>query len=279
MPSFQNIVASEQMHMDEIKLLLDRYALTDPALEPGQFTDPSLQALYDQLIAQGSLSLAEALKVGAAIEEIDTLDLQTRLTQTDNADIQWVYNNLMNGSYNHLQSFTSILAQQTGEIYQPQYLPAELYQTIISGTNGNGNQGAANGQNGNQGSNGQGNASQGSQGNSAAASGSGIPQANITGATTVHGVVNSLDLTGMSVTLDDGTSLYIQLGSSRYNQSIGFSPSVGEGVTVNGFIGDQALYSAITVTMDSTGQVYSFRDVRGRPLWAGGNGNGNGGRP
>jgi len=32
------------------------------------------------------------------------------------------------------------------------------------------------------------------------------------------------------------------------------------------------------VTMDSTGQVYAFRDATtGRPLWAGGNGNGKGG--
>ena len=38
--SFSNIASSEQMHMDEIKVLLDRYALTDPALAPGQFTDP-----------------------------------------------------------------------------------------------------------------------------------------------------------------------------------------------------------------------------------------------
>jgi len=276
-PTFQNIAASEQMHMDEIKVLLDRYALPDPALAPGQFTDANLQALYDQLVAQGSLSLADALKVGAAIEEIDILDLQTRSTQTDNADIQLVYANLINGSYNHLQAFTSALTQQTGETYQPQYLPVELYQTIITGTTGNGNQGTANGQGGNGGG-GQGNGGQGNggQGSSSSSTGSGVPQANITGISTVHGVVNSIDLTGMSVTLDDGTSLYVQLGNSRYNQSIGFAPQAGEGVTISGFPGDQGLYSAITVTTDSTGQTYSFRDANGRPLWAGGNGNGNG---
>ena len=119
--------------------MLDRYALTDPALAPGQFTDPALQALYDQLVAQGNLSLADAFKVGAAIEEIDILDLQTRFAQTDNADIQLAYNNLMNGSFNHLKAFTSTLTQQTGEIYQPQYLPVDQYQTIIASTSGNGN--------------------------------------------------------------------------------------------------------------------------------------------
>ena len=117
--------------MDEIKVLLDRYALTDPALDAGQFTNPDLQALYTQLVAQGNLSLGDALKVGAAIEEIDIRDLQTRMSQTDNADIQQVYTNLMNGSYNHLKAFTSVLLTQTGETYQPQYLSAEQYQTII----------------------------------------------------------------------------------------------------------------------------------------------------
>jgi hypothetical protein len=86
---------------------MDRYALTDPALAAGQFTDPTLQALYDQLIAQGSISLEEALKVGALVEQTDIKDLQTRLAQTDNADVQLVYNNLMSASYNHLNAFTN----------------------------------------------------------------------------------------------------------------------------------------------------------------------------
>ncbi len=265
-PTFQNIASSEQAHMDEIKQLLDRYGLTDPALAPGQFTDASLQALYDKLVAQGSISLADALKVGAAIEEIDILDLQTRLAQTDNADIQMVYNNLMNGSYNHLKAFTGALLQQTGEVYQPQYLSADAYQSIIAGSMGNGTQGG----NG-QGGNGQG--GQSAQGQT----GSGIPQANITGVVTVHGVVNSFDLMGISITTDDGQAQYVQLGNSRYNQSIGFAPAVGEGVTVVMFAGDQGLYSAISVTMDSTGVTYTFRSETGQPLWSGGNGKGNGG--
>ena len=269
-PTFQNIASSEQTHMDEVKQLLDRYGLTDPALTPGQFTDPTLQSLYNQLVAQGSASLADALKVGAAIEEIDIQDLQIRLTQTDNADIQWVYNNLMSGSVNHLNAFTGVLFQQTGEVYQPQYLSADYYQSILSGSNGNSYQGS----NGNgRGGNGQGNGGMmGTQGQSA----SGVPQANISGVTTIHGVVNSFDLVGVSITTDDGQALYVQLGNSRYSQSIGFAPVIGEGLTVVMFPGDQGMNSAISVTVDSTGITYTFRTETGQPLWSGGNGKGNG---
>lgn len=113
-PVFQNIASSEQTHMDQVKLLMDRYALTDPALAPGKFTDANLQALYDQLIAQGSVSVTDALKVGALVEQTDINDLQSRLAQTDNADIQLVYNNLMSASYNHLNAFTSGGGQGVG---------------------------------------------------------------------------------------------------------------------------------------------------------------------
>jgi hypothetical protein len=130
---FQNISQSEQIHTDAIKTLLDRYGLNDPAsTEIGIFTNPDLQALCNDLIARGSQSLAEALKVGAAIEEIDILDLQKHLTETDNTDIQQVYANLMNGSYNHLRAFVSALNNQTGETYQPQYLSTEVYEELIN---------------------------------------------------------------------------------------------------------------------------------------------------
>jgi hypothetical protein len=141
LPIFQNISQSEQTHTDAVKTLLDRYGVSDPATSAvGVFTNPDLQALYTDLVDRGSRSLAEALKVGAAIEEIDILDLETRLAQTDNADIQQVFNNLMNGSYNHLRSFSSTLNTQTGETYQPQYLNIQDYQTILTaGTSAGGN--------------------------------------------------------------------------------------------------------------------------------------------
>jgi hypothetical protein len=112
---FQNIASSEQMHMDSVKSLLDRYGLQDPASgTAGVFTDQTLQELYNSLVTQGSRSLAEALKVGAAIEEIDILDLEQSIAQASQPDIALVYQNLLNGSQNHLRSFVSTLQNQTG---------------------------------------------------------------------------------------------------------------------------------------------------------------------
>jgi hypothetical protein len=137
LPLFQNIANSEAAHTAAIKTLLDRYGIEDPAAGNalGEFTDPDLQKLYDQLAAQGSQSLAEALKVGATIEEIDILDLQTRLAQTISADIKLVYGNLLRGSENHLRAFTSTYQRQTGSMYEPQYLDPAAY-ALLSGTNG-----------------------------------------------------------------------------------------------------------------------------------------------
>ncbi|MFN8598343.1 MAG: DUF2202 domain-containing protein [Anaerolineae bacterium] len=142
---FNNIANSEAAHTASIKTLVDRYGLSDPAAANGvgTFENADLQALYDQLIAQGRQSLSAALKVGAAIEEIDILDLKARIATTTHSDIQQIYNNLLNGSYNHLRAFANTLQAQTGEVYQPQYLDTTTYQTILAGANGNGRHGGS----------------------------------------------------------------------------------------------------------------------------------------
>ncbi len=142
LPIFQNIANSESSHTAAVLRLLERYGLDDPAAgnPVGVFTDPALQALYDQLTAQGRQSLGEALKVGAAIEEIDILDLEESSQQTDKADILRVYANLLKGSRNHLRSFVKTLQQQTGEIYVPQYMSQAAYDVIIGGAPASGGQ-------------------------------------------------------------------------------------------------------------------------------------------
>ena len=133
---FNNIANSEQTHTEAVKRLLDTYAIDDPATGAaiGVFADPVLQSLYDDLVATGSKSLADAIKVGAAIEEIDILDLQENLTGLTDTAIRQVYESLLSGSENHLRAFTSTLERQTGETYVPQYLSEAIYNAILSGS-------------------------------------------------------------------------------------------------------------------------------------------------
>ncbi len=122
----------------------------------GVFNNTDLQKLYDDLTLQGSQSLVDALKVGGAIEEIDILDLKERLQQTDQEDIRQVFESLLAGSYNHLNAFSSVYAQQAGVAYEPQFMSEDEwaeYQTYLtenglysgSGGRGNGNGGQGGG--------------------------------------------------------------------------------------------------------------------------------------
>ena len=130
---FSNIARSEQTHMDAVKLLIDKYGLEDPAEGKaiGEFTDQKLQDLYNKLVQDGSKSIENALKVGAAIEEIDIIDLKKHISETDKEDIKIVYENLMKGSRNHLRAFTSTLSTY-GVVYEPQYLSKDEYEQIIN---------------------------------------------------------------------------------------------------------------------------------------------------
>lgn len=138
---FTNISNSESTHMGAVLVLLDKYDLEDPAagLDFGVFVNTDLQSLYDELLAHGQVSLVQALEVGAMVEEVDILDIQTALDDfVDNQDISLVYDNLMKGSRNHLRSFVRNLAQE-GIVYQPRYLDQSTYDTIINSPMENGN--------------------------------------------------------------------------------------------------------------------------------------------
>ncbi|MEQ8237809.1 MAG: DUF2202 domain-containing protein [Cyclobacteriaceae bacterium] len=132
--SFDNISSSEQSHMDAILTLIDKYGLDDPAVDniSGSFINEDLQVLYDDLTETGSLSKEDAFKVGAAIEEIDIVDLQRELDTTiDNEDVKFVFENLMKGSRNHLRAFVKNL-KNLGVVYTPQYLTQQLFDEIIN---------------------------------------------------------------------------------------------------------------------------------------------------
>lgn len=123
-PVFNNIAQSEQTHMDQLKCFLDAYGLPDSArAEAGRFNNTTLQGLYDSLTARGQTSLAEALRVGGTIEEVDIRDLQNARDQTAIPEVKTLYGNLLAGSAKHLRAFAANLGA-LGESYTAQILPA-----------------------------------------------------------------------------------------------------------------------------------------------------------
>jgi hypothetical protein len=130
---FGNIAISESTHTEALRQLLVRYTLTDPAATtaPGIFQDTTLQALYTQLAAASALSMVDALKVGATIEEVDMIDINKALLEVDNQDIRLVYENLLKGSRNHLRSFVNTLLAQ-GVTYEPKFMTLADYTAIVS---------------------------------------------------------------------------------------------------------------------------------------------------
>jgi hypothetical protein len=130
---FANIANSEQRHMEAVKMLLEKYGISDPVIDDsiGVFSDEEFSGLFNELVATGEASEVDALKVGAEIEDLDISDLETLIANTDNDDIKFVYERLMNGSYNHMRAFSNML-QSYGESYTPKYISEDEYNEILS---------------------------------------------------------------------------------------------------------------------------------------------------
>ena len=109
LPIFNNISGSEQAHMDTLAGVLATYGITDPVTSDstGSFNNPVLASLYGQLVARGSVSAAEAIQVGIFIEETDITDLQKAISVSTHDDLIRAYENLLQGSYNHLRAFSA----------------------------------------------------------------------------------------------------------------------------------------------------------------------------
>jgi hypothetical protein len=140
-PLFNNIAASEQNHTEMVLALLNQYGLADPAAGNGvgEFTNSELQALYDDLVSQGSQSYEAALLVGGLIEEVDIADLRAELETTNVAAIQQVYQSLLSASGNHLNGFANAYENATGNAYTAQWLSDADVAAILSGGNSSGN--------------------------------------------------------------------------------------------------------------------------------------------
>ena len=128
---FSNIKKSEQSHMNAVIGLLDQYDISYSLLAYGEFNNPDIQKLYDQFIEYGSENKANALEVGANIEDLDIVDLAKFIDATTNSAMIQVFESLQCGSRNHLRSFVNAI-ELSGNTYEPQYLTQEDYTLIIN---------------------------------------------------------------------------------------------------------------------------------------------------
>jgi rubrerythrin len=156
LPIFRNISRAESQHMQAIERLLrggGRNVLNDKL---GVFAFADYQQLYDSLVASGSRSPLDALKVGAKIEEMDIADLRQMLNQANDQQVRQVLQHLLQGSQNHLRAFASQITRQ-GASYNAEFLSQADFDQIAKSSEqgqqsrrgGNaGGQGSQNGGNG-----------------------------------------------------------------------------------------------------------------------------------
>ena len=110
---FDNFSKIEQMHMDKVLRLIEKYdEITDPLDYPdvaGEFPDDysDFQVLYDDYINLTDGSYEDPLDVGIAIEKsiVDYLDAQLANEDVNKADIIIVYTCLLESAQNHLAAF------------------------------------------------------------------------------------------------------------------------------------------------------------------------------
>ncbi len=129
---FDKIAESEQRHTDAVRLVIEKYGITDPAKAtlPAVFTDIKLQELYAVLLAKGEASSMEALKVGALAEEKDIFDINEAVKDTVKADLIELYAYLKDGSSTHLRGFMAQIRAAGGD-YAPQFISAAEFDKAM----------------------------------------------------------------------------------------------------------------------------------------------------
>jgi hypothetical protein len=104
---FSRITNAETRHLTEVRIVLKRYAITDPTAgkAAGTFTTASTQQLYNKLLAQGTASVDGANTAARTVESTDITDLKAAATGVTAPDVTQVYKNLLAASQRHLVAF------------------------------------------------------------------------------------------------------------------------------------------------------------------------------
>jgi len=104
---FTRIPNAETRHLDEVRILLKRYAVADPTAGQtvGVFSTASAQQQYNKLLAQGTASVEAAYATARTVETTDITDLKAATAGVTAPDVLQVYKNLLAGSQRHLVAF------------------------------------------------------------------------------------------------------------------------------------------------------------------------------
>lgn len=129
---FVKIAESEQRHTDAVRLVIEKYVISDPAkaTPPGIFANEDVQKLYNVLNERGKVSSLEALKIGALTEEKDISDINVAIADTSKPDLLELYAYLKEGSSMHLRGFMAEIRKAGGD-YSPQFLSTEDFEKAL----------------------------------------------------------------------------------------------------------------------------------------------------
>lgn len=153
---FGNITKSEERHTCSVCDVLDKYGITDPVKSDnvGVFSGEEFgwyfTEKFEELTRKGEASALDALYVGAFIEELDMLDInqcpqvivetiesigsvsECGKIYTDNADIQRLYQSLLEGSESHLRAYVKNIENEIGAgNYEAQILDQTQVDEIL----------------------------------------------------------------------------------------------------------------------------------------------------
>lgn len=253
--------------------------------EAGFYSELSIQSGFELGKALIDQDKASAYMGLAYVAELQIQALSEKIGATNNADIRFVYQNMMTRAANHLRNMIGAFQLESGSEYQAQILSSEMIMGILSGNAGNFDQAVGEQTAPQLGPQGgytypQGGTSAGQNGNGGArnAGQNYSNQASMLSSELLNyrGEVVAYEYGTLTLLTDEGVSLGISTGNQNYSLSIGFLPQIGDIVLVTGYIGPEGLVSAATITIENTGEIFTFRSTAGRPNWAGGNGKGGG---
>jgi len=128
---FANISSSEQRHREMMADLLKSFDIVPPKSPgKGKFENPELQAIYNQLSAEGKVSVEKALAAAALVEETDIRDLEQVAKASDSKEVKDTCELLIAASENHLRAFVRNL-ESRDVTYIPQVLAEKQFKEII----------------------------------------------------------------------------------------------------------------------------------------------------